>query len=269
MTLDEQSFDIGRLDRLSYQNTWVHRLDPRAKLIATLLFLMSVISFPKHEISALAPFFLFPAVFIVIGDIPLRFILKRVMVISPFVIFIGLFNPILDTRPAATIAAVPLSMGWLSFLSILLKFLLTVSAALLLLATTSFPGICHAFRKLGLPSLFVTQLLFLYRYLFVLMEEAMRMTRARDMRSFGIRGTGMHVFVQMIGTLFIRTVDRAERIYDAMLSRGFQGDIPTLKRFRLTATDLLFLMVTGGLLIIFRCLPITETIGCFVRGLFS
>ena len=62
------------------------------------------------------------------------------------------------------------------------------------------------------------------------MEEAMRIVRARDMRSFGARGTGIKVFVRIIGILFLRTVERAERIYSAMLSRGFQGDIPTLKR---------------------------------------
>ena len=67
------------------------------------------------------------------------------------------------------------------------------------------------------------------------MEEAMRIIRARDMRSFGTRGTGMKVFVRLIGILFLRTVDRAERIYYAMLSRGFQGDIPSLKRSRIAA----------------------------------
>jgi cobalt/nickel transport system permease protein len=73
-----------------------------------------------------------------------------------------------DTRTAAVIFGISLSAGWISFLSILLKFALTVSAALLLIATTSFPGVCHALRRLGFPALFVSQLLFLYRYVFVL-----------------------------------------------------------------------------------------------------
>ncbi len=154
------------------------------------------------------------------------------------------------------------------FFSILLKFVLTISAALLLIATTSFPGVCHALRRLGFPALFVSQLLFLYRYLFVLMEEAMRIIRARDMRSFGTRGTGMKVFVRLIGVLFLRTVDRAERIYYAMLSRGFQGDIPSLKRSRMVRSDLAFLSMMIAFLFVFRFFPITERIGRVAQELF-
>ena len=77
MTFDEKYFDIGRLDRLSYQDTCVHRLDPRAKVIATMLFLFTVISFPKYEVAALVPFFLFPVLLMTIGEIPVRFIIKK------------------------------------------------------------------------------------------------------------------------------------------------------------------------------------------------
>ena len=269
MTFDEQYFNIGRLDQLSYQETCVHRLDPRAKVIATMLFLVTIISFPKYEIVALAPFFLYPVLLITVGEIPVRFIIKKILVVSPFAVFIGIFNPLLDTRTFAVIPGFFVSAGWISFFSILLKFTLTISAALLLIATTSFPGVCHALRRLGFPALFVSQLLFLYRYLFVLMEEAMRIIRARDMRSFGSRGTGVKVFVRLIGILFLRTVDRAERIYYAMLSRGFQGDIPSLKRSRIAAADLAFMAATFSFLGVFRFFRITEGIGRVVQGLFA
>jgi cobalt/nickel transport system permease protein len=269
MTFDEKYFDIGRLDRLSYRDTCVHHLDPRAKVIATMLFLITVVSFPKYEVVALAPFFLFPVLMMTIGEIPIRFIVKKVIAVSPFAIFIGIFNPFLDTRTVAVILGVPISGGWLSFLSIILKFALTVSAALLLIATTSFPGVCHALRRLGFPALFVSQLLFLYRYLFVLMEEAMRIIRAREMRLVGSRGTGVKVFVRLIGILFLRAVDRAERIYYAMLSRGFQGDIPDLKRSRIAAADLAFMAATISFLGVFRFFRITEGIGRIVQGVFA
>lgn len=127
MPFDDAYFNIGRLDRLSYKETFVHRLDPRAKLIATILFLFTVISFPKYEVVALAPFFLFPALLMTIGDIPVLFILKKVLIVSPFAIFIGIFNPFLDTRTVVVIAEISVSAGCISFLSILLKFALTVS----------------------------------------------------------------------------------------------------------------------------------------------
>jgi cobalt/nickel transport system permease protein len=268
MTFDETYFDIGRLDRLSYRDTCVHHLDPRAKVIATMLFLLTVISFPKYEVVALAPFFLFPVLLMTLGEIPVRFIVKKVIAVSPFAIFIGIFNPFLDTRTVAVILGISISGGWLSFLSIILKFSLTISAALLLIATTSFPGVCHALRRLGFPPLFVSQLCFLYRYLFVLMEEAMRIMRARDLRSFGTRGAGVKVFVRLLGVLFLRTVDRAERIYYAMLSRGFKGDIPSLKQSRIVLSDLAFLSGMVAFLGVFRFFPVTEGIGRVAQELF-
>ncbi|MFZ2398815.1 MAG: hypothetical protein WAW31_09155, partial [Smithella sp.] len=78
MTFDEKYYNIGFIDQLSYKNTFVHRLDPRAKLIVTLLFLFTVISFSKYEIAALLPFFLYPVLLMTIGEIPFMFIFKKV-----------------------------------------------------------------------------------------------------------------------------------------------------------------------------------------------
>ena len=258
---------IGRLDRLSYRDTVVHRLDPRAKVVATLAFVIVVVSFPKYEVLSLLPFFLFPILIGALGDIPAGFIAKKVVAVSPFAVLVGIFNPLFDSSTVAIAPGLAVSAGWVSFASILVKFALTISAALLLIATTSFPGICRALRRLGLPAIFVSQLLFLYRYLFVLMEEAMRVVRARDMRSFGGRGAGMRVLVRIAGTLFLRTVERAERIYGAMLARGFRGEVPTMRREALRPSDAAFLLAAGGFLALCRLVPVPQAIGHLVRGL--
>lgn len=264
MTFYEAYYSLGRLDRLSYQDTIIHRLDPRAKVAATMLFVITVVSFSKYEVAALVPFFLFPVLLTAFGDIPAGFLAKKILIVSPFAVFIGIFNPLFD-RGTIVVSGISLSAGWVSFLSIIVKFTLTISTALLLIATTSFAGVCRALRRLGLPALFVSQLLFLYRYLFVLMEETMRMVRARDVRSFGSRGTGMRVTARLIGNLLMKTVERAERIYGAMLSRGFRGEIPTLTRHRFSAVDALFLTVVVACLALFRLVPVTELIGRFVQ----
>jgi cobalt/nickel transport system permease protein len=204
-----------------------------------------------------------------IGEIPFMFIVKKVFLVSPFAIFIGIFNPLLDSGQVLIFNGLTISAGWLSFFSIMLKFTLTVSTALLLIATTSFPNVCHALRQLGLPSLFVSQLSFLYRYIFVLMEETMRIVRARNMRSYGERGKGIRIFVRIVGILFIRTVERAERVYFAMLSRGFQGDMPSLKRFGIKAGDVIFAVSVAVFLYIFRFYPATQMLGRFIQGVFS
>ena len=261
MSFDEQYFNLGYIDTLSYKNTFIHRLDPRTKVIATLAFVVTVVSFSKYAITGLIPFFLFPVLMFALGDIPVWFILRKVLVVSVFAVFVGMFNPLFDNRIMYSFYGIQVSGGWVSFLSIILKFLLTISAALLLIATTSFPGICHALRKLGVPELFICQLLFLYRYIFVLMEEAMRMVRAREMRSFGARGQGLRTFVSLIGTLFLRTIERAERIYQAMLSRGFTGTMHVAKAYRFGGSDLVCLAVTGIALFILRTYDIVGIIG--------
>lgn len=268
MILESSYLDIGRLDRLSYQDTFVHRLDPRIKVVATILFLVTVVSFPKYEVVALIPFFLFPVLLMTIGEIPVRFILGKVLLVSPFALMIGIFNPLLDTNIIAVVFGIPISAGFVSFLSILLKFVLTVSAALLLIASTSFPGVCYAFRRMGFPAIFVTQLMFLYRYIFVLTGEALRMIRAREMRSFGKRGMEIRVFARLVGALLFRTIDRAERVYRAMLSRGFQGDIPTLKKHHISAVDVECLIATVAFLGIFRFFRVSEEIGRIALELF-
>jgi cobalt/nickel transport system permease protein len=267
MSFEASYSGIGRLDRLSYGDTVVHRLDPRAKVVVTMLFAVAVVSFPKYEVLSLLPFFLFPILIGALGDIPAGFIVKKVAAVSPFALFVGVFNPLFDPGVVTIARGIPISAGWISFASILVKFALTISAALLLIATTSFPGICRGLRRLGLPALFVSQLLFLYRYLFVLMEEAMRVVRARDMRSFGTRGAGVGVFVRIVGTLFMRTVERAERIYGAMLARGFRGEVPSMRRETLRPSDAVFVLAAGSFFALCRLVPVPQTIGRLVGRL--
>lgn len=267
MNFEASYSGIGRLDRLSYRDTAIHRLDPRAKVVTTMLFAIVVVSFPRYEVLSLLPFFLFPVLMAALGDIPAGFIAKKVVAVSPFAVFVGIFNPLFDPATVAIAPGVTVSAGWISFASILVKFALTISAALLLIATTSFPGICRGLRRLGAPTLFVSQLLFLYRYLFVLMEEAMRVVRARDMRSFGGRGTGVRVFIRIVGTLFLRTVERAERIYGAMLARGFRGDVPSMRREMFRPSDALFVLSTCGLFVLCRFVAVPQMIGRLFEGL--
>ena len=266
MTFDASYSGAGVLDRLSYRDTPVHRLDPRAKVVATMLFVVAVVSFPRYEVLSLFPFFLFPVLVAALGDIPAGLVAKRVAAVSPFAVCVGMFNPVFDPGTVA-FGGASISAGWVSFASILLKFALTISAGVLLIATTSFPGICRGLRRLGVPALFVSQLLFLYRYLFVLMEEAARVVRARDMRTFGRRGTGVRVFVRIVGTLFVRTVERAERIHGAMLARGFRGELHTTRAESLRAADAAFVLASAAFFACCRLVPVPEALGRLVKGL--
>jgi cobalt/nickel transport system permease protein len=242
MTFDKEFFSLGRLDALSYGDTIIHRLDPRAKVIAILAFVIIVVSFPKYAVTGLLPFFLFPVLLMVLADIPVKLILKKVLVVSPFAAFIGIFNPVFDARPMVLWNGLMITAGWTSFVSIMIKFVLTISAALILIATTSFPGVCFALRKIGMPQIFISQLLFLYRYLFVLTEEAMRLFRAHELRSFDRGRPDIRMFARLTGILFIRTIERAERIFQAMLARGFTGEITPARVYAIGVKDVVFVL---------------------------
>lgn len=260
-------FDLGRLDRLAYLDSPIHRLDPRAKLVTTMVFLLCVVSFGKYQVSALLPFFLFPVVLASLGRLPLGYLGRRVLAVAPFAFFIGVFNPLLDREPLFYLGSLGVSGGWVSFASILLRFALTVGMAFILIATTSFHGVCMALGKLGAPRLMANQLLFLYRYLFVLGDEAMRLIRARALRSFDGRGMGMRVYGHMLGHLLLRSLGRAQRIHLAMRCRGFDGEIRLLRRLKLGGREIAFTLGWCAVFLAFRFYNVPRFLGDLAGGL--
>jgi len=232
--------EIGRMDELGRMDTPVHRLDARAKALVTLAFIVVVMSFNRYEVSALMPFFLYPAALLSLGRIPLKPILKKILVAAPFALVIGIFNPFMDRQPVAAVGSWVITGGWLSFASIMARFALTVGAALALVACTGMHRLGAALEKLGVPRVFVTQLLFLYRYLFVVSDQGVKMARGVELRSAGPGSLGLRVYGSLVGHLLLRAMDRAERVHRAMLARGFDGHIRVLDRPCFRWTDWAF-----------------------------
>jgi cobalt/nickel transport system permease protein len=258
---------LDRLDRLARQDTAVHRIDPRAKVITTFVFIVCVVSFDRYEVLALLPFVIFPVVLASEGGLPVGFLARILLVVSPFALLVGAFNPWFDRETVAQIGGLELSGGWVSYASIVLRFLLTTAAALVLTATTSFNGVCLALERLRVPDVFVTQLLLLYRYIFVLGDEAVRMAQARRLRAFGSRGMGLRVYTQMLGQLLLRTVARAQRVYLAMKCRGFDGRVRMARRLHFGTADLAFVAGWSAVFVLFRAVDIPQWLGRLVTGL--
>lgn len=258
----EASFlDIGRLDRLAGGDTPVHRLDPRAKLLTTLAFLLCVVSFGKYEVAALLPFLVFPVALVALAELPAGYLLGKLLVVAPFAVLVGAANPFFDPAPLVRVGPLTLSGGWVSYASILLRFVLTVSAALVLIATTSFHGVCVGLQRLGLPEVMAVQLLLLYRYLFVLTDEGLRLVRARALRSFGRRGSGIRVYGSLVGHLLLRTLDRARRIHGAMLARGFHGRFHSSSPLHIGMAEVRFTVGWCSLFLLFRLVNVPHLVG--------
>lgn len=131
---------LHRLDELARADSPVHRLDARAKVAATLVFAAVVVSLGKHEVAGLLPFSLYPVCLAAAAGLPPGFLVRQAVPALPFVVLVAALNPLFDTRPMLSVGGVVLSGGWVSFGSIALRGLLTVFAALVLVATTGIDG---------------------------------------------------------------------------------------------------------------------------------
>lgn len=265
-SLEGALVDFRQLERLAEGESPLHRIDPRAKILVTLLFITCVVSLDRYELAALFPFVIFPSVMMAAGGLPPAAILPRMLLALPFVLVVGIFNPLFDRQTLVTLGPLAVSGGWLSFASLTVRSLLTVAAALILVGLTGFPALCRGLAQLGMPRLFAVQLLFLYRYLFVLADEALRLRQARDQRCFGSRGRGIASFAPLVGHLLLRGWERSERIYRAMLARGFDGEFPAAVPSRFRAFDLLFLGGWSAALLAIRWADPARLLGELLTG---
>ncbi len=258
--------EIGRLDDLGRLDTPMHRVDARAKAIVVLAFIIVVMSFPRYEISAITPFILCPVAFISLGRIPVRHIARKILVALPFALVIGLFNPILDRQPIVAFGPHTVAGGWVSFASILLRFALTVGAALALVACTGLYRLGAGLGQLGVPRVFVVQLLFCHRYLFVVADEGGRMMRGVALRSDGKRTLSLRVYGSLVGHLLLRSLDRAERVHRAMLARGFTGEIRVMRCSAFRGSDWLFVCGWLAFFAAARAWNLAAALGCLLTG---
>lgn len=260
--------ELDALERSAGRRSLLQGFDARAKLLVTVVFLVSMLSVPLVRLSEILLFALFPIVTAALGGLSYGTLFRRSLVVLPFVAFVGVFNLFYEREPAFAVGTLVVTRGWVTFLAIILRGLLSVQALLVMISSTGFYRLCRAMQRLGVPSLFTTQLLFVYRYVYVLIEEAMAMQRARDARSFGRGSYPLRVWGTLIGQLLIRTFDRAERIGRAMLARGFTGRIPdgAAGHTAWSRRDTLFLTAWSVLLILMRVFHPAERISALLNN---
>ncbi|NMD71086.1 cobalt ECF transporter T component CbiQ [Bacillus sp. DNRA2] len=258
-------YNLRLLDDLAHLDSFIHKLHPLIKLLTTIVFLVTVVSFQKTEIIRLIPFFFYPILIFTLAEIPLLPILKRVLLVAPFIIGIGIFNPMFDQH-SVFILGIEIAQGWLTFISLCVKGLLTVTASLLLIATTGMERIAAALRTLKVPKLFVMQLLLTYRYISVLIEEVGRMLRAYSLRAPGQKGIERNAWGPFAGQLILRTFERAQRVYQAMNLRGFTGEYYTGTSAKFGMKDLVYFAGWSLLFILSRLYNLPLLLGQMFTG---
>ncbi|PKP57503.1 MAG: hypothetical protein CVT89_04430 [Candidatus Altiarchaeales archaeon HGW-Altiarchaeales-2] len=203
------------LDKYANVNSIIHHLDPRLKIIAFISYVLFVILTPPTEFIKFFLYFSLIFSVILLSKLPLKFIFKKI-----------LFN-------------------------VLVKSWLSVISMLTLTSTTKFSDLLKGFEYLKFPKVMLLVISFMYRYIFVIADEAMRLKTAGDARNFGNLKLKqrIEIFGNIIAVLFIRSYERAERVYAAMLSRGFDGNFKTIKEFKFSNADFGFATIMGLILI--------------------
>jgi len=248
-------------DRYHAKGSLLHHLDPRVKVVVTVIFILSNVLLPDGAWLAFVCSWLLILAANQLSQLGLGFSFKRSFVALPFALaaitaIFSIPGRALGEWQIAWLTLVPTDAGLLRFASILVRSWLSIQMAILLVATTQFPDLLHALEHLRVPRILTTIIAFLYRYMFVLTDEVFRLLRAREARSAGFPGQKQggslfwraRVTGNMAGQLFLRSYERSDRIYNAMLSRGYSGDLRTLNPHVMVRRDWLALVATLGVL---------------------
>ena len=237
-------------DRYHEKESFLHRLDPRVKVLVTVIFIVSNALLPDAAWIAFVFAWMFVLAANLLSKLGLGYTFKRSIIALPFAL---IAITVLFSIPGKPIASFHFFMsdftitdaGLLRFVSILIRAWLSVQMAILLVAVTRFPDLIHALEHLRVPAILTTIIAFLYRYLFVLTDEVFRLLRARQARSAAAPGSRSgggvvwraKVAGNMAGQLFLRSYERSDRIYNAMVARGYSGHLYTLNPHEMKSSD--------------------------------
>jgi cobalt/nickel transport system permease protein len=254
---------IHFLDPYRERHSVIHALDPRVKLVFTLAFVLTMALLPVGAWPVYVLMLTLSLSITVLSELGLQYVLKRSLLAIPFVLAAA---PLLFTVPGPAVLTIPIgslsltitATGVERLLSIMFKSWVSVQVAIVFAAATPFPAILLAMRAVKIPRLIVSLFSLMWRYMFVMVDEAIRLLRARASRSGSIGGQRSggslawraKVTGGMAGNLFIRSLDRGDRIYAAMAARGYDGEIRAFPLPPLTATSWITLLGGVALLIL-------------------
>ncbi len=248
-------------DKYSDLESHVHRMHPLVKLIAYVIVLVLILTVSiARPVEYLIPFVLL-AVVVSLSRIPIRFIITKAGLLFPLVVTLVILLPFMKGETVLlesnTIVTLTITReAALLVVDILLKSLLILWWTVVLFSSTPFPRLLYALRMVKVPTTMITVFAFMYRYIFLLLDEMERMAIARQSR-LARRETPARFFTSLyylIRAIFIRSIDRSERTYQAMCARGFQGEVMVLDAPRAGVKDIVilagFMVVVASLKVI-------------------
>lgn len=208
---------IYNIDDLAVKNSILNDFHPLSKIIVTFMYTITVVSFDKYDFYGVMGMGIYLYVVSIISDIPLSNSFKNIKVVLIFVCIVGLSNPFFDRRIMFSILHINITYG---MVTLIVKGIFTVCAAYFLIVTTLIEKICYGLRRLYIPKGIIIVIMLIYRYIIVLLEETELMIQAYKLRAPYQNEINIKVWGSFLGQLLLRSIDRAETLYESMLIRG-------------------------------------------------
>jgi cobalt/nickel transport system permease protein len=253
--------ELGRMDELAMQDSPVHKLNATAKLLSTVFYILTVMSFDKYDLSGIIPMLLWPVFMYQMSGINIRTCFYKLRIVLPLVMAVGIFNPLFDREPMLQIGSITISGGVISMLTLMLKGVFCLMASFLLVATTPFDSICASLRRMHVPSMLVTLLLLTYRYVGVMTEELAIMTDAYHLRAPGQKGIHVSAWGSFLGQLLLRSMDRAQELYASMLLRGYHQHFHYAYHIPFRGKDAAYLIGSCAFFVLIKWFDVSQLIG--------
>lgn len=259
--ISEAVHEIHHLDAAASRDGRINRIHPLCKLLVTVWYIAFTMSFKTYDLFGTFCMILYPLVTMPAAGAPAGRSLRKLRPVLLLVCAVGAANPLFDRSVLFYAGPVAVTGGMVSMATLMLKGIFAVLASYLLILTTPMEDICCAMRLIHIPKMMVTMVLLIYRYVIVLLKEAERISEAYSMRAPKQRGIHYRAWGPLLGQLMLRSIDRAQTVYESMLLRGFDGSFRLETERKMDRRSAVYLAGWMGMIVVLRYIPVIGLAG--------
>ncbi|MGB3458170.1 MAG: cobalt ECF transporter T component CbiQ [Halobacteriota archaeon] len=254
--------EYPEIDRYSSLDSQMHRFDPRAKIVAFIILIFAVVLVPNLKLALIG--LIGAILFLIASKLPLRFALQHIKWVFLFVVpFIVIMPFTVSGAEIFSFFGLTMTYEGLEYgILVAVRALSAVILVLPMIATTRFDVTIKALGELKMPNMLVQMFMFTYRYIFVFVVEFQRTWRAMVARGFQLKTNlyALKTIGRALGTLFVRSYERGDRVYQALRARGYTVKPKTLVEFKMRASDYVWTVVIIGFAVSLLVVPFVEVI---------
>ncbi len=259
--IEEAIYAIHHMDNQASDQYFLHKIHPLVKVFLTISYIILLTSINRYNLITTISMGLYLIIVAIVGNVSIMYCMKKFPYIFLLLLVIGIANPILDRNILFYAGVFPITTGMISMITLILKGAFGLINSYFLISTTSIEEICFALKKIHIPNMIITIIMLIYRYIIVFLKEVERIWTAYSLRAPNQRGVSIKAWGSMIGSLMLRSIDKAQVVYESMEMRGFSPDTYFVKEQTLDKKSIVCLIMGILLLFVVYRIPIFEMVG--------